>query len=153
MRIRGGTLVDTNLLLRFAEPAHAMHLVAMNALDAMRQYGEDVYICPQNLVEFWVVATRPASANGLGMTTRQAEAELARMEFLFPVLPDTASIYSFWRRLVTQAGVGGKATHDARLMAVAQAHGVPRLLTFNVTDFTRFAAAAPAVEIVDPALT
>ena len=34
----------------------------------------------------------------------------------------------------------GKQVHDANIVATMLAHGIPRLLTHNVTDFTRFAA-------------
>ena len=49
------------------------------------------------------------------------------------------------------AGVSGKPTHDARLLAVAIVYGIDTLLTYNVSDFTRFAALALTVQILDPA--
>lgn len=151
MRIEeDSTLVDSNLLLRFVEMAHPMHSTAANAIRALRRRGEAVHACPQNFTEFWAVATRPLTANGLGMTTAQAESELTRVEFLFPILPDSPAIYPAWRRLVIGAGVSGKPTHDARILAFAQVYGITRLLTFNVRDFTRYALLAPDVQIVDP---
>ncbi|MDQ2798848.1 MAG: PIN domain nuclease, partial [Armatimonadota bacterium] len=108
------------------------------------------YACPQNCTEFWTVATRPIYANGLGFTTAQAEIELAKIETLFPLLPDSPAIYPEWRRLVTLAGVSGKPTHDARLMAVAVTNGISNLLTFNGNDFTRFTSLAPTVTLLDP---
>ncbi len=145
------TLVDSNLLLRFVEPAHPMHRVTVAALMERRRQGATIYACSQNFIEFWAVATRPKSANGLGFDTARAEAELARIELLFPLLPDDPRIYSEWRRLVVGAGVSGKPTHDARLLAVAIVYGIDTLLTYNISDFTRFAALAPTVRIVDPA--
>lgn len=100
MRISAETLTDSNLLLRLAEPAHPMAPIALRALSIVRGRGEIVYACPQNFTEFWAVATRPIAARGLGMTTRQAERELARLEALFPLLHDTPDIYPAWRRLV-----------------------------------------------------
>jgi predicted nucleic acid-binding protein len=35
----------------------------------------------------------------------------------------------------------GKQVHDANLVAAMLVHGVGRLLTFNATDFQRFAGA------------
>lgn len=66
------------------------------------------------------------------------------------MLPDVPAIYPEWRRLATQAGVSGKPTHDARLLAVAVVYGVDNLLTFNGGDFTRFGSLAPTVTILDP---
>ena len=143
------TLVDSNLLLRGAQLAHPQFLVADNAVAKLRGRGDIVYACPQNCTEFWAVATRPLSANGLGFTPAEAEIQLAKIEYLFPLLPDIPAIYAEWRRLVTLAGVSGKPTHDARLMAVAIVHGMDNLLTFNTSDFTRFAPFAPSVTVID----
>ena len=143
-------LVDSNLLLRGAQPTHPQFPVADAAVAKLRLRGETVHACPQNVAEFWAVSTRPISANGLGFTTARADAELFRILSLFPLLDDIPAIFPIWRRLVVGAGVSGKQTHDARLMAVALAHGVTRLLTVNVTDFTCYAALAPTVQSVDP---
>ncbi len=143
-------LVDSNLLLRGAQPTHPLFAVVDRFVASVKARGEIVYACPQNCTEFWAVATRPLSANGLGLTTSQAEIELAKIESLFPMLDDDPAIYPEWRRLVTLAGVAGKPTHDARLLAVALVNGVQNLLTFNGSDFLRFAALAPSVTIVDP---
>jgi hypothetical protein len=48
--------------------------------------------------------------------------------------------------LVVASGVLGKSAHDARLIAAMLAHGVTRLLTFNVADFNRF----PGITVLDP---
>ena len=57
-------LLDTNILTRAVQPSHPMHTDALDALDALRQRGEELCIIPQNLYEFWVVATRPLTMNG-----------------------------------------------------------------------------------------
>jgi predicted nucleic acid-binding protein len=85
------------------------------------------------------VATRPAtSENGLGMTTEAAMRELAVLIELFPLLPEPTSIFDEWQRLVTNYQVSGKNTHDAHLVAAMRAHGIDRILTFNVQDFARY---------------
>lgn len=145
-------LVDSNLLLRFIQPKHPLYLVTVKAIHETRSRGAVAWACPQNFTEFWAVATRPIGANGLGLTTLEAERELARLEALFPSLPDGPTIYPEWRRLVTLAGVSGKPTHDARLMAVAVTHGIRNLLTFNTGDFARFASLVPSVAVIDPSL-
>ena len=76
--------LDTNILTRAAQPSHPMHHEALDTLAALRKQGEDLCIVPQNLYEFWVVATRPLTANGLGMSTVQAEAELSSINVSFP---------------------------------------------------------------------
>ena len=130
--------LDTNILTRAAQPNHPMHHEALDALDALRKQGEDLCIVPQNLYEFWVVATRPLTANGLGMSTVQAEAELSFIKKLFRFLNDTPAVYTEWERLVSQHAVSGKNAHDARVVAAMRVHGITQLLTFNADDFKRF---------------
>lgn len=140
-------LLDTNILTRSAQPAHPMHASALNAVSTLRMRGEDLCIVPQNLVEFWAVATRPLSANGLEMTTAQTQTELARIRSLFRFLRDNALIHDEWEKLVACHAVSGKNTYDARLVATMSAHGIAALLTFNGVDFKRF----PGITIISPA--
>jgi len=60
--------LDTNILTRAAQPAHPSHNQTLDALAVLKRQGEDLCIVPQNLYEFWVVATRPVAANGLAMS-------------------------------------------------------------------------------------
>jgi predicted nucleic acid-binding protein len=140
------SLADSNLLLRSAEERHPMQVEAVEAFRILLQRGEAVCLTAQNLYEFWVVATRPVERNGLGMTAAEAEAELARLERQFPLLPDSPAVYQEWRRLVTEHGVVGVRAHDTRLVAAMLVHGVTHLLTFNPTDFTRY----PGITVVHP---
>jgi predicted nucleic acid-binding protein len=59
-------LLDTNIILRLAEPAHPMHAAALDASSVLLGADEVVYIVPQNIAEFWNVCTRPRNQNGLG---------------------------------------------------------------------------------------
>lgn len=51
------TLVDTNILLRAAQPSHPMHQAAVDAVAILRQQGESLCLVPQIVYEFWVVCT------------------------------------------------------------------------------------------------
>src|SRR5216684_841584 len=95
-------LLDTNILTRLAQPTHLMHAGAVDAVSALKAAGEELCVVAQNLIEFWAVATRPVSANGLEMTSVQAEAELVRIKSLFRFLPETVSIYDEWEALVVR---------------------------------------------------
>lgn len=132
-------LVDTNSLLRFAERTHPLHPTVRNAVDTLRTNGSPLFCTSQNLVEFWNVATRPAAKNGFGLSLAEADALLKLIEQVFPRLPDTDAIYPNWRNLVVTFGVSGVQVHDARLVAAMQAHNLSRILTFNVSDFARYA--------------
>jgi predicted nucleic acid-binding protein len=81
-------LLDTNILLRLAQPHHPSAPVAARALRALRANNETLHITQQNIVEFWAVATRPIAANGLGYSTEQATAEVDALKRLFVLLPE-----------------------------------------------------------------
>ena len=51
------TLVDTNILLRSLHPEHPHYAIAQDAIATLRR-RDMLCIAPQNLIEFWAVATR-----------------------------------------------------------------------------------------------
>jgi predicted nucleic acid-binding protein len=145
-------LIDTNVLLRLAQKKHPMRPDARRALVTLRKQGEELCIFPQNIIEFWAVATRPLANNGLGLTVDEAAVdeaarEIKKLKRLFKLLPDTPAIFTEWEKLVIQHQVLGKPTHDARLVAAMTTHKIARILTFNTDDFKRFSN----ITAVDPA--
>lgn len=139
-------LLDTNLLIRLANPKDVAYPAAVAAVNVLKAAGEQLRTVPQNLYEFWVAATRPAANNGLGFTTVACDAELTNLEALFPLLPDQPGLLAEWKTLVVAHDCKGKIAHDARLVAAMRTHGVTRLLTFNGADFARF----PGITVLDP---
>ena len=133
-----GYLVDTNILLRSCQPDHPMYKSATTAVEILLLQGESLHLVPQNIVEFWNVATRPLDKNGLGMTPEEANIEVVKFETLLPVKLDIPKIHQQWRSLVLSYGVKGVNVHDARLTAAAIVHGLTHVLTFNVRDFKRY---------------
>jgi len=131
-------LIDTNILTRIAEPGHAMHSSALNAVNRLIHQGHKLHIVPQNLYEFWVVCTRPISVNGLGKTATEAVAELTSIKSLFLLADDIPAIFSAWEQLVVSTPIVGKNAHDARLVAAMTVHGLSHLLTFNAKDFLSY---------------
>jgi predicted nucleic acid-binding protein len=141
-------LVDTNVLLRLAQPNHSHAAIAERALNILHSQGETFYVASQNLVEFWVVATRPLVQNGLGLSAEKASIEAEQIKNLFRLLPEIP-IHDVWEQLVLRFHVLGKAAHDARLVAAMRAHGISRIMTFNAKDFERYTN----IEVIDPATT
>lgn len=139
-------LVDTNVLLRSAQPSHPMHADAARAVGDLLSRGEILHIVPQNIIEYWAVATRPVEANGLGLTITETAAEVSKLKGIFHLLPDTPAIFGEWEVLVSRHAVKGKEAHDARLVAAMIAHRVTSLLTFNTADFKRYTE----ISAVDP---
>ena len=141
-------LVDTNVLLRFADRTHPLHPRVRAAVRTLHAEGHRLRATPQNCVEFRNVATRPADRNGLGLQPADADRLLRLVERLFPVLPDVPAVYPQWRQLVVEFGISGVQVHDARLVAAMRVHSVTHILTFNVIDFVRYAALG--IVAVDP---
>ena len=140
-------MIDTSTLLRTLQVRHPDHETATHALELLAERGQSLHIVPQNLFELWVVATRPAEQNGLGMQPAAAAVELLRLKSMFILLPDIPAIYPLWESLVTHHGVIGKPAHDARLVAALQAHGLTALLTFDQSGFSRY----PGIKVIHPA--
>lgn len=131
-------LVDTNVLIRFADSADPYHPAARSAVEGERE-RHDLRVLAQNLVEFWNVMTRPQTRNGFGHSIEQASRQLGWIEELFPRVPDPPDLYERWRTLVVQFGVSGSQVHDARIVAAMQSLGITKILTFNGQDFSRYA--------------
>ena len=139
-------LADTNILLRLLQRSDPDHGLVRSTLRHLRERGEQVCFAPQNLVEFWRVCTRPASANGFGLTVAKTDQRARVIERLFTILPDGPAVHAEWRRLVVAHSVSGVQVHDARLVALMRVHGLRVLLTFDVADFGRY----PGVSAVHP---
>ncbi len=131
-------LVDTNVLLRLINSHNSQYAQAQNAINKLLRQDVELNIVPQNLFEFWVVATRPANVNGLGLSVEEATQEMALLKQLFAIKASNPSILTVWEDLVIKYQVKGKQGHDARLVAAMITHEISHILTFNVEDFTRF---------------
>ncbi len=67
-------LLDTNLLARMTDSAHPQCAPARRAVQSLLVgKGERLIVVPQNLYEFWAVATRPLSSNGLGLSVSECQ--------------------------------------------------------------------------------
>jgi predicted nucleic acid-binding protein len=144
-------LLDTNLLTRITRSHDPQSAIARASIQTLLRRGERLIVVPQNLYEFWAVATRPAGPppagrNGLGMTPAQAGHWIRFFRRRFTLLPDREELSKLWQELVERHGVTGFGAHDVRLVAAMQSFGITRLLTFNATDFRGL-----AVVILDPA--
>lgn len=145
-------LSDTNILIHGVHRKAPNHRQALNALRLLRSRGCRICIVPQNLYEFWVVATGPVENNGLALTPSQADRIISRIARVCLLLRDPPELYDEWSRLVLANNVSGKNAHDARLVAAMRLHSIQQILTFNVQDFARYSG-IQAVHPVDVATT
>jgi predicted nucleic acid-binding protein len=131
-------LADTNILIRLVKQDHPEYPLVRGVVSALRLKGIKLGYTMQNMSEFWNASTRPRERNGFGLTVEETEANACEIEKAFVFLADSESIYREWRKLVVQHSVSGAQVHDARLAASMLVHGIDHILTFNVSDFTRF---------------
>jgi len=136
---QGSLLVDSNVLLRWAQRSDPAYLAVRQAFDLLVRSGTVLYYTSQNLAEFWNTLTRPSDRNGDGLTPVEANALAEEVEAEFRLLPDSILVHQEWRRMLVDYGLSGAQVHDARLAAAMRVHGVKRILTFNARDFRRFA--------------
>ena len=135
-------LIDTSVLVRLANNSDPMKPIAKAAIDYLNQRFFEIYICPQNLVEFRNAVSQPIENNGLGLSAHLADEMIESLERLYLMLPETPKIFPLWKSLVSTHQVLGKQVHDARLAAVCWANGISHLLSFNVSHFMRFTTSA-----------
>jgi predicted nucleic acid-binding protein len=144
-------LLDTSLPVRMTRPLDPRCRVGRAAIQTLRARRERLIVVPQNLYEFWAVATRPVGAppaggSGLGMNPGQAAQWVRFFQRRFVFLPDRDQLSQLWLALVEAHGVTGFRAHDARLVAAMQSYGIARLLTFNLAHFRDL-----PVTLLDPA--
>ena len=144
-------LLDSNVLGRITDSTDPQCPAARRATQILLFRPERLVIVPQNLFEFWAVATRiagkpPAGQSGLGMTIEQASQWIGFFQRRFHLLSDNESLISVWHDLVKSHRVKGLQSYDARLVAAMQTNGIKQILTFNLDHFKKYPVTA-----LDPA--
>ena len=82
-------LADTNIVLRIADTGSAQHLIAAQAVARLLANNDEICLAPQVISEFWVVASRPTSVNGLGWSVNAVEQTVVKLLKEFLVLTET----------------------------------------------------------------
>lgn len=139
-------LVDTNIVLRIGV-ARASPAAIARALEQIALEGKEPCVSLQSMTEVWAVLTRPATANGFGLTAAQARAEVDQIVNAFELLPEPAGRFAAWLRICTDHQVLGRQTFDARLVALMECGRIDTLVTLNPVDFQRF----KSIKLIVPA--
>ena len=121
-------LTDTNFLIRVRDADDPRHTMCVQALQRLQAGENEVCVCAQVLIEYWVVATRPRDVNGLGLRSEDVEADLREIDEIFVTLPEPPDMAVRWRLLANEHAVQGRQAHDTRLVALMLAHGITHLL-------------------------
>ena len=138
-------LLDANVLVRMADRDSPSYALTTAAVFKLRQ-TDRLVVVPQSLFEFWAVATRATTLNGLGMDTPRTARWAARFRAMFQLLPDPPSLLDRWQALVTLHNIKGFQVHDVRYVAAMDCLGLTTLLTHNLKHFKPF-----NLTLIDPA--
>ncbi len=95
-------LIDTSVLIRTVHTSSQYQQVSLEAISKLRQDDETLHIVPQNLIEFWVVATRPAESNGLDLTVSQTKVKIEHLKKVFILQAENQHIFDLWEELVSK---------------------------------------------------
>jgi predicted nucleic acid-binding protein len=117
-------LADTNVWLRLADTHALQHAEVKQCVVRLLSMRAHLFLVPQNIVEFWAVATRPIDANGLGWAAERTALEISNIRAQFVLLPENERIFDRWLEIVTLEQIKGKRMHDARLAAQLSVHGI-----------------------------
>ena len=139
MMMAGNQLfVDTNILLTATDESRPLHSAATQILGG--SFGQDLRLgaSGQVLREYLVVATRPAEVNGLGLSVRDALANVDEFARHLDLYDETVAVSTRLRQLALDHDLRGKRLHDANIVATMAVHGISTLLTQNGSDFAPF---------------
>ncbi|HKB02334.1 MAG TPA: PIN domain-containing protein [Gemmataceae bacterium] len=129
--------VDANILVYSTVPASPFHTQAVKALADLRAAGTVLHTSRQILREYIAVLSS-RFVPPVPMPTILAD--VRRFLAAFSILEDGPAVTTELLTLLPTVTLGGQQVHDANVVATMAAHGVRRLLTNNVADFTRFAS-------------
>ena len=130
--------VDTNVFLTATDESRPNHEAARRLIAESGSQGLHLAVSGQVLREYLAVATRPVDANGLGLDTRDAVANVNAFLRHVGMYQETGETASRLRRLGLEHHLRGKRFHDANIVATMSVHGIRSLVTDNVGDFASF---------------
>ena len=139
-------LLDTNIILRFTDTDSAEYDLINNTILKILVAGGQCFITSQVITEFWVVATRPTTVNGLGWTVEKTEQAVEMLINQFDLLEETPAIFPQWLSPVKSYKISGKRAHDLRIQSVMLTHNILHILTLNPQDFV----AIEGITIIHP---
>lgn len=122
-------LIDTNILVYAKDQTSSFHSRVVQFLNT---YEGDVYITSKNITEYLVAITRgdqPVSP------LQEALEDIDDFTKAFTVIYPNANSHQQLMQLLKQYNPRGKKIHDFEIAAIALAHGVQQIATFNIHDF------------------
>jgi predicted nucleic acid-binding protein len=115
------------------------HRQASEEIQRRHESGQELWVSPQVLREYLATLSRPQTYSS-PKPALELTADIRYFMNRFRLADEGAAVTYQLLTLIEQGAVAGKQIHDANIVATMLVHGIPSLLTHNVTDFTRFAS-------------
>lgn len=139
--------VDTNILASAVIPESPRFFHAQGLLRRLLRSDREIWISRQVIREFTATLSRQDFFRQK-FTARDLTAAGRNLLSRYVVAEDQEIITEQLFLLLEQVPCGGKQVHDANIVATMLAYGIPRLVTYNLDDFRRFAG---LIEVSDEA--
>ena len=130
--------IDTNALVYSRIVESPNYDAARLRLERAHQDAEPLRISRQVVREYLSVMTRPQPWT-VPISRDNVLEDVNRLLSDFEILEDGPVVTDTLVTLCREFEVGGKQIHDANIVATMLVHGERRLLTFNTSDFRRYA--------------
>ena len=134
--VGSAVFVDTNVLVFAAVVESPFCLRARGAIKRLERSSAELWISRQVIREFLAQMTRAPRAD---FSPKDLFSTLRNFEGRFCIAEDQALVTEQLVFLLEHVPTGGKQIHDANIVATMLAYHIPKILTFNVSDFQRFA--------------
>jgi predicted nucleic acid-binding protein len=131
-------MLDSCVLVAATDRNRKAHRDALTVLEMWPPSGTRLYLSGQIMREYLAVATRPETVNGLGLSLADALDNLNAFRDRTMLLSESGKVTDRLLRLLHEVTCGGKAVHDANVVATVLVHGVGTVVTSNLADFARF---------------
>jgi predicted nucleic acid-binding protein len=120
-------LVNTNILLEATDEKRPYHHEARALIESYR----GLVLPAQVIREYLVVATRPATANGLGLPLSDALANVREFRRAIRLLAENRPLLPTLLRLLAAVPCTGTRIHDAHIVASAMVHKIKTIVSRN----------------------
>lgn len=136
---RGDTVfLDTNILLTATDSSRLQHKSCHELFQRAPSGGLHLAISNQIVREYLVVATRPVSVNGLGLSTKDSLHNIMQFLHYCLVIEETEATLNLLIEYVGKYSISGKHIHDINLIALMMTNNIETLITLNPADFKAF---------------
>ena len=136
--------VNTNVLVYVSRVGAEFYAVVMTAFGQARDDQCPLWISRQVLREYLAAVTRPQP--GIPpLPLASASVDIENFTRDFNIAEDGPRVTESLLAVLARHPAAGRQVHDANIVATMLTHGLRRLLTFNTSDFRRF---APVIDLV-----